>query len=452
VNGLAVTLARRARQYVFPGPSSSFLLRITLLALVIRLVWNLGIHPPGDFIESDMRSYWKQSNSMLNYPFSREPSAIFFPYGTAVLLTAVRRVFGAECHSALAVVWALLGTSLVPLVHSLSARLSGGPSLPRIAAVIACLYYPWISLGGYYLSELPFTVCVTAAALFSLRLADLGRGRDAFGFGTAVAFGAMFRPQIIAAIPLLFAVWMVRRRVWRGLRVANWMRFAVPIVILVGLSVARYHYHTGRLGFVSGNSPLNYAFGRCHALTIEARTPNYFASFGPPPMGFLDWRQKHHPDSFIRLDPALKTKLAVQGTMWTPEPFAELARKCVETTGFVRQIRYAIVHVVMLWGFNNVWPDSGKDPYRHVMFAAVTLHNAFLLPPFLVMLVASFRRRFVRHALLAVHLVALVFVSMIYFGDVRYRVPYDGLVIALSLEGWRRIFGWVASGAWRSLK
>ena len=444
-----MTLFRRIRQAVFPGPASVFLFWVTLLALVIRLVWNLVIHPPGNYITSDMRSYWIQSSAMLNAPLRRDGSTIFFPYGTASLLTAVRAIFGPDNHLALAIVYACLGTLLVPLVYYLAKRLTKAHHLPRIAALATCFYYPFISYGGYYLSELPYAVCVTATAFYSLRLADEGRGRDAFYLGVVMALGATFRPQILLSIPLLFAIWIFRRRGWPGFRVWHWFRIALPVVFMAVFSVARFHYHTGRMGFISGNEALNYAFGRCHALSIESKAVGYFSSFSPPPMGYLEHRDKRNRDSFIRLDPALDVKLSLRGTMWTPETFEQVTRQCIERTGYARQIRYALVHVIMLWGFNNAWPDSGEDPYRYIMLGAVVLHNILFLTPTIIMLFAAFRRPFFRHALLAVHLVALLAIAIVYFGDVRYRIAYDGLIIVLALDGWRRIYGWLTSRSWR---
>jgi len=443
-----VTLFRRIRQAVFPGPASAFLFWVTLLALVIRLVWNLAIHPPGNFITSDMRSYWLQSSAMLNAPWRKDGSTIFFPYGTASLLTTIRAIFGPNNHVALAIAYACLGTLLVPLVYYLAERLTKARHLPRIAALVTCFYYPFISYGGYYLSELPFAVCVTATAFYSLRLMDKGRGRDAFFLGIVMALGATFRPQLLLSIPLLFAIWIFRRRVWSGFQASHWLRIALPVALVAVFSVARFHYHTGRMGFISGNAALNYAFGRCHALTIESKAPNYFSSFSPPPMGYLEHRDTRYRDAFIRLDPALGAKLSLRGTMWTPETFADVTRKCIEKTGYARQIRYALMHVIMLWGFNNAWPDSGEDLYRYIMLFAVVLHNIVFLPPTIIMLFAAFRRAFFRHALLGVHIAALVVVAIVYFGDVRYRMPYDGLIIVLGLDGWRRIYGWLASRRW----
>lgn len=420
-----------------------------VVAFAIRLIWSLGIHSPGDFITSDMHSYWKHSDSILKDPMQRSGTAIFFPPGTGFLLTLVRVAFGADNHIALTIVYAVLGTLLVPLVYRLAERFFESRFWCRFAAILTCFYYPFISYGGYYLSELPYTVCVTATGLYTVRLADRGQTRDAWFAGLAVAFGALFRPQMLAAIPLLLGLWLFRRRSWPKWKFAHWIRLAIPIVLVGALSVARFYHHTGRLGFISGNGPLNYAFGRCHALIIESRAVGYFASYSPPPLGYLDSRQRRHPDSFVRLDPAVGNKVTLNGTMWTPETFRELTAKCVEATGPIRQVRYAIVHVIMLWGFNIAWPDSATDPYRYFMLASVIVHNIFLMPPFVVMFLAAFRRRFSRQALLAVHIAALSMIALVYFGDVRYRVPYDALIIVLALDGWRRIFGWFTGSGWR---
>jgi 4-amino-4-deoxy-L-arabinose transferase-like glycosyltransferase len=421
-----------------------------LIAFALRLVWNLAIHSPGDYITSDMQSYWKHSNSILQNPFQRSGSAIFFPPGTGFLLSLVRFVFGPDNHFALAVFFAALGTLLVPLVYRIAERFFEQRSWPRLAAILTCFYYPFISYGGYYLSELPFAVCVTAAGLFTVRLADRGQTRDAWLTGLAIAAGALFRPQILAGLPILGVLWLIRRRSWFRWKLKHWFYLAIPIVLIAVLCVGRFRYHTNRWGFISGNGPLNYAFGRCHTLVIESRAVGYFASYSPPPLGYLESRQKRHPDSFVRLDPAVGTKVTLIGTMWSPEIFDELTKRCMEVTGTSRQIRYSMMHVIMLWGFNNAWPDSATDPYRFFMLAAVILHNIFLMPPLLVMLVAAFRSRFSRHALLGAHLAALVLISLVYFGDVRYRVPYDALIMVLALDGWRRVLGWIASSRWCS--
>jgi hypothetical protein len=419
-----------------------FLLAVTFAAVVSRLAWNIAVHPPRDHLYSDMVGYFERATELLRAPLAKVPSAVLFPYGTHALIAGVRFLFGSQNHFAVAVVYALLGAALVPLDFLLSERLDRGRLAPRVAAIVALFHYPWISLGGYYLSEIPFAVCVTASALFALRLADRRRMRDALLFGAALALGATFRPQILIALPIVFLVLRARRGVFPPLPRARLAAVLAPVLVVLALSAARFHHHTGRFGFVSANSGLNLAFGRCHAAFIETRARGHGALFGPPPLGFLAAREKKNPRTFARLDAALEEKLVVAKPMWEESQFHALAMRCVETTGLVRQIRYSAVHLLLLFGYNNVWPDSGTDDYRTFMRRALDVFDTLFLPPLFVALALSLRRRLARHALLAAFVFGLAIVAVIYFGDVRYRVPYDGIVIVLGLSAIPRFVGW----------
>ena len=68
--------------------------------------------------------------------------------------------------------------------------------------VVLAVYYPWIALGGYTLSEPPFTLFLCAARSTGSPTPTAGSARDAWLFGGALALGAIFRPQILAALPL----------------------------------------------------------------------------------------------------------------------------------------------------------------------------------------------------------------------------------------------------------
>ena len=62
------------------------------------------------------------------------------------------------------------------------------------------------------------------------------------------------------------------------------------------------------------------------------------------------------------------------------------------------------------------------------MEVAQALHNLLVLPAALAAMALAFRRRRARAMLLALHVFALMAVAMIYFGDTRLRVPYDGIL------------------------
>ena len=100
--------------------------------------------------------------------------------------------------------------------------------------------------------------------------------------------------------------------------------------------------------------------------------------------------------------------------------------------GSARQARYALTHVALLWFYNTTWPDASQPRFRPAMEIAQQLHNVLVLPAALVALALAFRAARARVMLLALHVLGLVVVAMVYFGDTRLRVPYDGILVTLA--------------------
>lgn len=419
------------------------LIVVTALALAVRLVWNLWIHPPIEYAYSDMGGYLERAQTSIDHPGQRFGYFTLFPWGTHVLLMLVKRAAGAHSGAAIGVLYAALGAGAVAYTFLFARRLTRRVILARAVAAALIVYYPWIALGGYMLSEPPFTFFLSAAVYGGLVLADRGRARDAWIFGLAVAAGAAFRPQILLALPLYAIHLLARRRAWRRASPRLAAGVIVPLAILFAVSAARMKFHTDHLGLISNNGPLNYAFGRCHALTISTVAPDRKSGYAPPSLDALARWEKDHPGGIFRLDPAQGTRIEVKGHIWDREPFEELAAACVRRTGLARQAAYAATHVVLLWGLNIPWPDqSAKPPFRQMMSFASGLHVALILPPALWVLAISLRRRGARLLLGGLHIIALALVAAMYFGDTRLRVPYDGVLITFAVIGWAAAIRW----------
>lgn len=424
-------LARRHRDLVV----------VTLAALAVRLVWNLVVHPPLAYAFSDMGGYLERAQTSIDHPGQRLGYFTLFPWGTHVLVMLVKRASGAA--AALGVTYAVLGALAVSYGFLLARRLTRSVGLARAVGAVLVVYYPWISLGGYVLSEPPFALCLGAVAYHGLALADRGRARDAWAFGVALALGAAFRPQLLLALPLYGACWALRRGAFGRLRPAHLAGALAPLAVVLALSAARMEFHTGKLGLISNNGPLNYAFGRCHALTITAVAPDRRSGYSPPSLGALAAHEKEHPGSPFRLRPALGPALQVDGHIWDAEPFEKLAARCVAKTGWGEQLAGAATHVALLWFFNVPWPDQGqRPPFRRMMAVASVLHGVVVLPPALVALGLAFRRRRARLLLVALHVFALVGVAALYFGDARLRAPYDGILIVLAATTYAGAYRW----------
>ncbi len=411
------------------------LLVVTLAALAVRLVWNLVLHPPLDraFTFADMGGYLERAQTSIDFPNDPKPYFTLFPWGTHFFVALVKRAFGPSNGPAFGVVFALMGTAAVAYGFAIARRFTRSVRISRAVGAVLVVYYPWISLGGYVLSEPLFTPFLCAAAFHGLAYADRGRPRDAWLFGGAVAVATVFRPQILAALPLYGLHFALRRGAWHRASLKTILpALAAPLALVAVVSAARMHFHTGAYGFVSRNSALNFAFGRCHATLISCTAPDRQSGYMPPALGALAQRDVEQPGSFFKLDPAMGANLHFTGHMWDAAPLRQMADDCVEKTGPARQARYAITHLALLWFFNTAWPDRNLPPYATYMALAQSVHNVLILPAALAAMALAFGKRHARAMLLALHVLALFGLAVFYFGETRLRVPYDGLLVTLA--------------------
>jgi hypothetical protein len=440
------------------------LLWVTVLALVVRLVWNLRFHNPLDFNYSDMGGYLTRADEMLTRPWlptraeplpplrwgpltdwlaprlfgPKMPYLTLYPYGTHAFIAAVKGLFGKTSRVGIGASFAVMGALAVAYSYATVARFSPRRGVRRAAGILLVVYYPWISLGGYALSEAPFLLCVAAIGFYGLRFADEGRRGDAWWLGLWLSIGTMVRPQVLVSVAFLGLLFLLRRRVFHRFHLGLAVRAALPLLLTLAISAWRVHWHMGTRvdadHLISTNGPLNRVFGRCHNTGLNAQAKDGRGFFGPPAFGALLQYQKEHKKALFTLDPAQGETITFAGHMWDADPTNRVAAQCVRKTGPWRQVKYAITHVVLLWGYNIIWPDMGHKPmYRYPMTAFCVGHGILIMPPAVLAMVLAFRRRRARWMLLALHVWGLFLTSMLYFGDTRYRAPYDGILILLAV-------------------
>jgi len=415
-----------------------WLIVVVLAAFAVRLHWNLLVHPLGDYVTSDMRGYVSRADQMLDNFGAPVEYHAFFPYGTHFLLALLKYLFGRENFTAIGVAYAVLGTMMVGYGYRIAQRVSKYAWVPPLLGVFLVFYYPLISLGGYTLSEIPYGTFLLMSSLALLRLVQDGRTRDAWLAGTFAAVATAFRPQILLSIAVFAVVWLVMRKHLPKVRFKHLVYAGVPIAIVLVFSALRLHHHTGRWGLVSENGRFNQLFGRCHNKKAAA-TPEEPGRgrirFGPPPLIQLEKRAKTAPDSWVQLDPALGAELSYTGYIADAKPLNELMQRCIKKTGYLGQLRYAAINVLMLTGYNTPWPDSGREQWRHHAQGWQTFYTSVIAVPALLTIFSCFWRRTVtRHGMLALHLWAIIVTAAIYFGDTRLRAPYDPMLVLLALE------------------
>jgi hypothetical protein len=510
----------------------AWVIAITALALVTRLAWNLVIHPPRNYVYSDMGGYFNRADDVVRQPLWATADYLsFFPWGTHAFLGAVKAVFIAppawlawfwglfgfhpggieacprELKEGVAaagcapmdVAMALLGVVSVLYTTLLARRITRrGPHSTASSArrwvyvpigLFAVVYYPFLAQGGFYMSEVPFLAAFSAATYHSVRLADEGQRRDALLFGLFAGLATIARPQMLMSVALLGVLWLFRRQKLPGATKRNLAFAGLPLALILAFSAIRTTRHIRmhdphEFALVSTNDALNYAFGRCHPVAIEARTKSYKSYFGPPSLGSIYWAGKERARKQqwmpLPLSPAMPDDLAcelnkrhlekkeptepciaIEGKMWSRDTLAEVASTCVAKTGLGRQLYYAFSHVVLNVAFNLTWPDSSqklkKTPFlgleistgRPVMELWQTLFGALVFPFALIASILAFTKRRARDGLLSMHLWAAMIVGIVYFGDTRLRTPYDGVLAILAFDLMGRCATWIGARVWR---
>lgn len=440
--GLGARLVRLLRDASVWAARERWLLAIFFAALIVRLHWNLVVHPLGDYVYSDMNGYVTRADRMLSQGLAPHEYSSFFPYGTHWLVAGSKWLFGKDDYDALGVVYALLGAFTVAFAFAATRRASAFATwVAPAVGLLGVFYYPHFSLGGYVLSEVPFAFFLMGAVLCSLRLADRGSYGDALAMGVFAALGTTIRPQLLVSAAVLGLFWIVRRKALSRIRLPHLAVSAIPVVIVLGLSSALLHHNTGRLGLVSENGSFNLVFGRCHASKVRT-TPDGKGHgrvhFRPP--SFLQIKnhearsKKEGKPPRVELRPAIADELVYAGYIGDKERHMAYVRECIRRTGPWGQLEYGWLNASLLWRHNVPWPDSGRSQWRGISKWWTQAHRAVLAVPALLGLLVLLLARTTRQGLLAVHLLASIVVAGIFFGSIRIRTPYDFIIMALAFE------------------
>jgi len=419
------------------------------LALLTRLVWVLLIHPPGDYVFSDMGMYVKRATDLaIQGPREGARELAWQAYGTHYLLSVPLKLFGTGApFRAAAVLWGLLGAAAVPLTYLLACRVLPSARLAKIAGVTALLWYPNLSTTGFFLSETPF-LCVQLLAVYWL-VRVLQEGVRAWPAGLAAAFCFMLRPQSALFFALVFVLWLVSAKRLPWVRLKQLLGVAVPLLLALGFSVWRYHSHTGRWDGIAENANMNLTAGRCHNIVTQAFRSEADLRKSEANNNTGDGRrvslpgyrtlQQTFPDGhLLGLNPAMGTDtIRFVGYIGDPWIHRSIRAECYERTGLLGQLQYSLVNLSLQWFIARQWPDNSKNHQYFLPFAEV--YRYFFLVVILVPSIVGVGlglarwRRAPAATLVALCLLTSMILAAVFFGDVRLRTPYDPYAIILAL-------------------
>jgi hypothetical protein len=455
-------------EHVGPDDAAPVLDRRVLWALlaaavITRLVWVTWVHPPEDYLFSDMKRYVERAQGLALHGMTPGRRAMAWQtWGTHVILAVPLKLLGAvPLPRAAAWLWASFSAGTVVFTYLLAARLLGPGRWSTGVGLVALLWYPHLSQAGYFLAETPFACLQVATTWGLIRLLQTGRGALWIGPAASVAFAV--RPQIAIFFLLSLSVWAWVRRsphLHTPARPRAVVWIGVVLLAMLSVSMWRFHAHTGRWAGVAENANMNFTAGRCHNIvtqafkseramqrSIERESTRDGRRVSLPGFRVLDLRLDH--DNPFGLRPAMGSRtLRFVGYVGDPEIHRGLRAQCYAQTGFLEQIRYSVVNVSLLWFWADQFPEVSdpKSPRALYVTAAVYRYGFAIgvLLPSMVGVVMAWRRRREdpRWLLLVAQLAVSIGVAAVFFGTIRLRTPYDSFSFILAAwairEGLRR--------------
>jgi hypothetical protein len=414
-------------------------LLVTVLAISVRVYWVFKVQTPFDAIYSDMQGYYDRSMLLLDRSYGGEKRVLaLYPFGT-------HYVFGAEFYA-----FGRTKNPWIPLLHAVYSGTFAYPFMmlarrfvgrnPRPIAMtlalglIAALWQPCVWFVGFFISEVPFFPLLYWNLLFALNFVERRRHGFAFGLSSAVLF--VIRPQVIVStgLVILLFVWLNRRRL-RGFLLGLFrlrlraeravlaaLRFAAPFLLVLTFSASRHKRLTGHWGLISENGTMNRVFSdtpiaklEAHWLTQEGAQFGYW--FQPPTKYSVGESEEYSFTGYIAEAEILNRIRAKYTSRMTTR----------------QRVMRALRNVTLLWDRNNPWPEQGRmnTAFRvRIQRDFNQVLRWFILPASMIGLLCV--RKNARFFIVLFQLLTLVFMSMLFFPEARYRTPYDPLLLMLA--------------------
>jgi len=389
---------------------------LIVAAAAIRFVFMFVVHPPDDYVYSDMQAYVDEAVRILAGQRNRD--LLFHPVGYPLLLALSLRL----TQSLWLVVHLqfLMSVATVVLTWRGSARfLREGPALVVLA--LAAVHVPFISLGGFFMAETAFAFFL--ALLFYLLAARPFPWSPAYALAAGFVYmaAAWMKGNDSLFAPILMA-W-IAVRVWRSRDYAvppRWKAaakaaaaFAAGACLVASITAFATYSVAGTPRIAAATGALNFVEGKCPAKINHDLGGTYWHS--PLFVQLGEGGDKYWPAYF-----------------WDDAFFWKAGWQCVRSDP--RVLLTSFRYVYYLFFDNQLWPSGSveSDLNRgYGMFVAMVIFPGMLVG---ILLVA--RRPLAPHKPAFLLLVSLFVASWLLKSELRYRVPFDVVILPLAVLGW----------------
>ncbi len=394
--------------------SSPFLL---LLAFLIRLIFSLFLHPPSNYLFSDMLSYQQTAQRIVLGNFSEVN--LFYPTGYPLLISFAIKLVGVEkSYPLLATIQSFFATVSLWLIYDLSKRfLQRSYRLLLLSLLI--VYYPQIDFVGYLMSETLtlFLISLSAWIAFSHLLTR----PKVFILSLLSFITSLIRPNLsLIAIPLLAYVLLSN---YRHIRTSFRKIITLAIMGLVSsilITGAVNQFVSGKFSLVSLNGGLNFAQGQC---LIGHATDSSGWVFGPP----------------VFMQRGIEKAVTFEKPFLDSHYFYRVGLNCLGENPL--RIIAKIFENYYLFFDNTVWPSSDQPVFRLFMKVSHNFFNILVLPGIILALLIRQKHSVSKKLQLLLIPASILVTTTIFYADIRYRIPYDGFFILLALWGYQESFG-----------
>lgn len=438
---------------------------IALSAFATGTWWRIQYitrwHDPRKYVYSDMKMYFDLGIRLAKPGYDLRPNDVTHPPGVSELIAFFARRDGlrlgiledrsfVEDLSKIALEGKALGglvllqlvlAILIPLSVGFLGWVTFGRRTALVAVAIASLYYPFIEYGGYFLAEVYMMVlCPLVVGLYLLAVRVVARGTrrslgvglgiaaiGGFAFYLALAMKMVALPAVLGFIVIHFLFTAGPPRKLRAAVAAVFLFAATPGTI--GISQRCTAANDGTFCFGSNKSGADFLlghYGRIQGISWKPKKgPHY--SFGSPSAYQHGYRDV----------PEVKFGI-----------FDSKANEA-EAWKWIRKHPWEAVvlsfeHVADTFFGALPWPAYATSFWLGAQ-AALYLFILLLLFPTAVLLVDVLRKRGVMGLLRSTELAVVspafgvALAVAIATGEIRYRLPWDGLFMILAIEFYRRL-------------
>lgn len=387
---------------------------------VLRIVWILVVHPPVDYVFSDMGDYVRAAQRLVSdAPLA--PYDAFFPPGTQILLAIPLKLFGAGSGLWVAAgLWCALSIAVVYMAWRLTRELLG-PAAAGLTAVLCAVWPLFITYGGYFTSETPSTAFLVAAlwvGVMAARRAGQAATILVLLSGVLAGVAVAVRPQLLMNMLIMGAVVFFAS----GKRIVPLACFAAGLLAVVGLVIVHNSIATHQLAGLARNGGVNFWFGHCearHVVTLNSA-------------GKMTGEFTFNVPFFI----GRGGQYVFKGHEMSDEGFfLELGWKCIEQDKLKHVLRLGR-NIIDMTATTAPWPQNLVGGWLGDVVQAANVLYSILLPWIVIesLFLIARRRKDGKppvEAFLLLNLMCVVVVAIVLFGEPRVRSVYDVFGFAL---------------------